>query len=117
MAWLVQHIPVSTATLAAIFGAGLQEQVWRDLADRGPATVHDLSQRLGVEHERTRNALYRLASVGAVGCYTREASPVGGTIARVVWCARDHDGRPVGTAQGAQQPGRALAGAFAGTSE
>lgn len=93
MAWLVQHIPVSTATLAAIFGRGLQETVWRDLAERGPATVHELADRLGEDHQRVRNALYRLASVRAVRCMTRTPSPLGSSRLRVVWAALDRDGR------------------------
>lgn len=92
MAWLVQHIPVSTATLAAIFGRGLQETVWRDLAERGPATVHELADRLGEDHQRVRNTLYRLASVRAVRCMTRMPSPVGASRPRVVWAAIDRDG-------------------------
>lgn len=92
MSWLVQHIPISTATLAAIFGTGLQEVVWRDLAERGPVTVHELTDRLGEDHQRVRNALYRLASVRAVRCMTRIPSPVGASRPRVVWAAIDRDG-------------------------
>lgn len=100
MSWLVQHIPVSTATMAAIFGRGLQETVWRDLADSGPATVHELSQRLGEDHQRVRNALYRLAMLRAVRCAARVPSPVSASTPRVVWVALDRDGRP----QGKQRP-------------
>jgi hypothetical protein len=109
MSWLVQHVPLSTATLAAIFGRGLQERVWRDLADKGPATVHDLTARIGEDHERVRNALYRLASLEAVRCHMRVPSPIGGSLPRVVWAACDRDGLVVGARR--QSGMGALAGA------
>lgn len=94
MAWLVQHVPVSTATLAAIFGSGLQELVWRDLVDRGPATVHELTDRTGEDHQRVRNALYRLAMLRAVRCMARVPSPLSPSTPRVMWVALDRDGLP-----------------------
>jgi len=94
MSWLVQQVPISTATLAAIFGRGLQEQVWRDLAERGPATVHELSGRMDEDHERVRNALYRLAMMQAVRCATRVPSPLSASTPRVVWVALDREGNP-----------------------
>ena len=30
--WMVQHLPVSTATMLAVYGVGIQEIVWRDRA-------------------------------------------------------------------------------------
>lgn len=94
MAWIAQQVPVSTATLVAIFGRGLQEAVWRNLAEDGPATVHDLATRLDEDHQRVRNALYRLASLGAVRCAMRVPSPVSASTPRVVWVALDDEGRP-----------------------
>lgn len=94
MAWLVQQVPISTATMAAIFGRGLQEVVWRDLAENGPATVHELSNRLSEDHQRVRNALYRLAMLQAVRCVSRVPSPLSASTPRVVWVALDRDGRP-----------------------
>lgn len=93
MSWIVQHVPVSTATLSAIFGRGLQEEVWMNLARAGPATVHELTERLQDDHQRVRNALYRLASLRAVRCAMRVPSPVSASTPRVVWAAVDRDGR------------------------
>lgn len=90
--WMVQHLPVSTATMLAAYGVGIQEIVWRDLAGRGPCSVHDLSDRLGLPHENVRNALYRLVSKSAVKCHLRVPSPVGGALPRVVWAACDRNG-------------------------
>ncbi len=91
--WIVAQVPISTATLAAIYGSGRQEVVWKSLASSGPATVHELTERLEVDHQSVRNALYRLARLGAVRCVMRVPSPVGGSLPRVVWAAADRDGR------------------------
>lgn len=91
--WIVSHVPISTATLAAIYGSGRQEIVWLSLAREGPATVHEIVTRLDGEHQSVRNALYRLARLGAVRCVTRVPSPLGGSLPRVVWAALDRDGR------------------------
>lgn len=91
--WLIQQIPVSTATQLAAYGRGLQEIVWRNLAEYGPATVHELACRLADDHQRVRNALYRLASLGAIRCAARLPSPVYASRPRVVWCVVDREGR------------------------
>jgi len=102
MAWLVQQVPISTATLPAIFGRELQEVVWRDLAERGPATVYELTDRLQEDRQRVRNALYRLASLRAVRCAMRVPSPVSASTPRVVWVAIERDGRVMGGKQWAE---------------
>ena len=95
VAWMVSHIPISTVTTAidAIAGSGLQHVVWRNLAENGPTTVHELAGRLGEDHQRVRNALYRLICSRAVKCYQRIPSPIGASRPRVVWVALDRDGR------------------------
>lgn len=95
LAWMVGQIPVSTTTISPPHGAGLQEVVWRDLAAHGPATVHELSRRLRDDHERVRNALYRLYYRSAVRVAMRVPSTCGGSLPRVVWVAVDHEGKPV----------------------
>lgn len=100
MTWMLAHIPLSTATaIANFYGAGLQEVVWRNLAEEGPTTVHELSGRLGEGHQRVRNALYRLIILRAVKCYQRVPSPIGASRPRVVWVAIDRDGRLLGRKQ------------------
>lgn len=102
LAWIASQIPYGTATLAAISGSGLQEHVWRDLAERGPVTVHELIQRLDEDHERVRNALYRLLVRNAVKPIAREPSPRASATRRVVWAAVDRDGNLLGTPCGKQ---------------
>lgn len=102
MSWLVQHTPVSTATPAAIFSRGLQEIVWRGLAENGPATVHELSGRMGEDHERVRNALYRLAMLQAVRCGTRVPSPLSASTPWVVWVALDREANPQSASAGSR---------------
>lgn len=96
LAWIARQIPYGTATLAALAGSGLQEHVWRDLAERGPVTVHELIHRLDEDHERVRNALYRLLVRNAVRPIAREPSPRPSATRRVVWAAIDRDGRVIG---------------------
>lgn len=96
--WIIQQIPVSTATQPAAYGRGLQEIVWRNLAEYGPATVHDLAERLADDHQRVRNTLYRLASLGVVRCAARVPSPMMSSTPRVVWCVVDRSGQVKTTA-------------------
>lgn len=93
--WMLAHIPISTVTTAvdAIAGTGLQHVVWCNLSEHGPTTVHELAGRLGEDHQRVRNALYRLICARAVRCLQRVPSPIGASRPRVVWAAIDRDGR------------------------
>jgi len=93
--WMVDHMLLTTATLADLAGSGLQLSIWRNLAEEGPATVHELTGRIAEDHQRVRNALYRLVELQAVKCHQRIPSPVGASRPRVVWVALDRSGCPV----------------------
>ena len=97
LAWMAAQIPVSTATISQPHGEGLQQVVWRDLVDRGPATVYEIAVRIGEDRERTRNAIYRLMYRNAVRCAMRV--PGMGSLPRVVWVALDYRGRPLGNSE------------------
>ena len=95
LAWIVSQIPYGTATMQSICGTGLQEMVWSDLATNGPATVHRLIERCDDDHEKVRNALYRLLMRGAVRPIAREPAPRPSANRRVVWAAVHRDGTVV----------------------